>query len=480
GLLRNTVVSSGGSQRVSAGGSSVSTTVASGGYVYVHAGGLFSGGAVIGTQRVSSGGLVRNVAVTQGGAQIILACGKASNCSAGTGGIQHLSGGVASGTVVRPKGAQRVSAGGSAMGTVVSAGGSQIVSSGGLASGAKILSGGSQHVRLGGVLRGTAVSKGGRQFVSSGGSALSTAVSSGGSVFVYKGAKTSALTVKAGGSAVLHGGALSGVNTFSGATVSVASAGVYINRIMADSSTKVAYDVSRTAASATTAMLIESVKQDLACSFSVTVAKRQEVGAYELSKNLVQSSGTAYAIKLGSTTLGTAKIGGGAISKNGMYYRIYSSGDLVTLKTAAKAGSMLHGGSGNDTLAGTADSDVFWGGAGNDTINGDNGRDVAVYGTGAWGKDVINATDGTMTLLFKDLKASQITSSLSGTTMTFTRAADSAQTVTVSGWSSATHNVVFASNMTAFNTWANAASPTAAQANAARTQVWQKAGLAQA
>ncbi len=85
-----------------------------------------------------------------------------------------------------------------------------------------------------------------------------------------------------------------------------------------------------------------------------------------------------------------------------------------------------------------------------------------------------------MTILFKDLKASQVTSSLSGTDMTFTRKGVSGQAVTVQGWSSATHNVVFASSMPDFSKWATATAPVTAQGTAARSEVWKKTGLAQA
>jgi hypothetical protein len=70
-----------------------------------------------------------------------------------------------------------------------------------------------------------------------------------------------------------------------------------------------------------------------------------------------------------------------------------------------------------------------------------------------------------------------VSSSLSGTTMTFAEATDDSQKITVSGWSAETHSVAFASagTLESFGEWASAASPTAA-----RNEVWQKAGLATA
>ncbi|MBQ9406099.1 MAG: hypothetical protein IJU37_05080, partial [Desulfovibrio sp.] len=133
-----------------------------------------------------------------------------------------------------------------------------------------------------------------------------------------------------------------------------------------------------------------------------------------------------------------------------------------------------------DTLTGTVNSDIFYGGKGSDSITGKNGRDVAVYDTTAWGKDSIAKTNGTMTLLFNGLKASDIVQKLSGTTMTISKKSDGNQKITVQGWSDSTHNIVYASGMTAFNAYIKAASPTATQTTAARNEVFKKAGLASA
>ncbi len=85
-----------------------------------------------------------------------------------------------------------------------------------------------------------------------------------------------------------------------------------------------------------------------------------------------------------------------------------------------------------------------------------------------------------MALVFSGLSATDVTSSLSGTTMTFAKKADARQKITVSGWAAETHFAAFASagTLESFGEWASAAAPTLAQANAARTEVWQKAGLA--
>ncbi|MBQ9406353.1 MAG: AIDA repeat-containing protein, partial [Desulfovibrio sp.] len=207
---------------------------------------------------------------------------------------------------------------------------------------------------------------------------------------------------------------------------------------------------------------------------------------------IVQSGGVAYAPTLlagGSLTLNKGAIvsgmslgAAGTVTVEDAF--IFKGNNTLTKTqlegstSATVAGAMKKGTAKNDTLTGNANSDIFYGGKGNDKINGKNGRDVAVYDTTAWGKDVIAKTSGTMTLLFNGVKAGQITKKQSGSTMTITRKSDKKQSITVNGWSDDTHNIVYASGMTAFNKYIKAAKPTTAQTTAARTQVWKKAGLA--
>ncbi|MBR5734248.1 MAG: hypothetical protein IKX79_01735, partial [Desulfovibrionaceae bacterium] len=222
-------------------------------------------------------------------------------------------------------------------------------------------------------------------------------------------------------------------------------------------------------------------QQDLACAFSVTAAKAQQTGSYKLSSKLDVANGTAFSIRLGTESLGTAKVNGAALSKHGVTYKVTEdSSSNVTLTLSLKAGSTLkvRGTAGADTLTGTGNSDVFYGGKGNDVLAGVHGRDVAVYAKSSWGQDVIKATDGTMTLLFAGMKASDITQKKSGTSLVITRKSDSGQKITVQGWNDATHNIVFTDALTQFTKYVNAASPTTAQTNAARSEVWAKAGLA--
>src|SRR5207247_8022276 len=75
----------------------------------------------------------------------------------------------------------------------------------------------------------------------------------------------------------------------------------------------------------------------------------------------------------------------------------------------------LHGGPGNDTIAGGAGPETLDGGPGNDTIDGNGGNDVSDLGAGddtfVWdpgdGSDSIEGNDGRDTLVFNGAAASE-------------------------------------------------------------------------
>ncbi|MBQ9405630.1 MAG: hypothetical protein IJU37_02705 [Desulfovibrio sp.] len=347
----------------------------------------------------------------------------------------------------------------------------------------------------------------------------SLTVSSGAAANMKTIASGATLALKAGGTLnFANGNILYGKNTFSGATVTggttskrVALAknatlnvgantnmkklhlnasnaklnftgtGNTLGSLQTNKSTGVCYDVSKLAAKSTAYMLTLSTKntQKLGA-FSVNVKKGQGVGVYELSKNIVQAKNTAYTINLAGTKQGVAKLNGLGLIKGTAIYAVNTGASNSITLTVAKTGNTLKGTAKADTLKGTANWDVFYGGKGNDTITGVNGRDVAVYDKTAWGKDTIAKTSGTMTLLFKDMKAADIVQKLSGSTMTITRKSNASQKITVQGWSKDTHSIVYGSDMKAFNTYIAKASPTATQVTNARNEAFKKAGLASA
>ena len=85
-----------------------------------------------------------------------------------------------------------------------------------------------------------------------------------------------------------------------------------------------------------------------------------------------------------------------------------------------------------------------------------------------------------MTLVLAGVKESDVTAKLSGTTMTVAKKSAPSQKITVQGWSAETHSIVYCGALSAFDAYAKAASPTAAQTTAAQNEVFKAANLATA
>ena len=528
GIASDTIVSASGVQFVSAGGKASKGVIKKDGLQFV------SGGIAVSTT-VNKGGLQRiasacslissyadssNRLVYSDDSEAFTDVipdlfGSATDTKILAGGSQLVEeGGIANNAIV--DGLQIVDEGGIALNTIVNKGGTQKVW--GHAQGGT-LSSGNVLVMEDGLVRSLIVLDGGLLKISEGGMARAATVSKGGKLVANAGARVSAVTLKTGAMmSIASGNTLCGANSFTGATIvggktknrvalaktatlsvgaktnmaklhlnvgkaalTVTGAGNTLGSIAFTENAKVTYDISKLAAKGITRMLsVTSTNIQQKGQFSVIVAKKQAIGTYELSSNIIQDTGTAYTVNLGTNKLGALKLGSGSLTKNGVTYKLKNSDAQINLTIAIKPGKMLKGTTGKDKLSGNAHSDIFYGGKGNDTITGKNGRDVAVYDKTAWGKDTIAKTSGTMTLLFKDLTSKDIKKSLSGTTMTIIKANDAKQKITVKGWSDDTHYIVFGSKMTAFDKYIKATSPTTAQTTAARNEAFKKAGLASA
>ena len=103
---------------------------------------------------------------------------------------------------------------------------------------------------------------------------------------------------------------------------------------------------------------------------------------------------------------------------------------------------------------------------------------MAIYNKTHWGKDIIARINGAMTLLFNGLKASDVVQKASGANLVITRKGAAGQSITIQGYNADTHKIVFGSGLKAVDRYLAAAKPTTVQTNAARNQIWKKAGLA--
>ncbi len=244
-------------------------------------------------------------------------------------------------------------------------------------------------------------------------------------------------------------------------------------------------------------MVVADKKTQQTGKFYINLAKYQKTGVYYLSKNILVSSGQSFnvhmlddmlagQIRQGYSKLGTVNLNGKAFSKNGFIYSLKSSGAAIKLTLSLKVGSMQKSTAKGGKFAGTSDCDIFCNGKGNDTFSGMRGRDVAVYGKTTWGRDVIAKTNGTMTILFNELKKSDINMENSGKDLIITKKNDSRQRIIIKNFDDGcngynqTYDIRFASGMTAFNKYLKLSKPSKAQKVATRNEVWKKAGLASA
>ena len=143
-------------------------TVASGGTLAVSSGGTLSAGTISGLLTISAGGTVIGATLASGGVETIASGGVSQSATVASGGTLGVSSGgtVSAGTI---SGLLSVSAGGTAIGETIASGGIETIASGGVSQSAMVASGGLLNIGAGGGASNTAISVGGR-IINSGGS----------------------------------------------------------------------------------------------------------------------------------------------------------------------------------------------------------------------------------------------------------------------------------------------------------------------
>ncbi len=184
GVANDTTVNDGGRMYISSGGVANSTTVNAGGYMYI-----------------SSGGTASSTTVNSGGEMRIYSGGVANSTTVSGGYMYISSDGVANSTTVNDGGRMYISSGGVANSTTVS-GGNMWISNGGVAISTTVNSGG-MYIYSGGVANSTTINSGGNMYISSGGTANSTTAN--GSIFIFSGGTANSTTVNSGGSMRISG-----------------------------------------------------------------------------------------------------------------------------------------------------------------------------------------------------------------------------------------------------------------------------------
>lgn len=543
GVASDCIVSDGGRQIISSGGKALNTSINRFGSQIIHKGGQASGTDAKRFGKLAiSGGVATNATAGNDG-QIIVYLGSVKGANISRGGlltaygsdylegkskaraaitsgtkvyylgVETLSGGQATKSILYADAAQNVLNGGYALSAAIKGKASQIVGYGGSARAATVSSGGLQTVSLGGLTSATKILAGGHAVINYGGIARTVTVAKNGRLSIGPAAAVSAFTLQSGAKMELEAGcAMGGKNTATGAKVSATVKGsvasledgstltlvknnvftkVDLNaegatlamtgnnntlyKLTTDAAANVNFDVRNVAVKETAAMLKLTRSGAHTGKTIITTKKGQALGVYELAKNMAMTSAD-FTIRQGATLVGKVKMGK-SLSKNGVKYALATKNGQVSLTISAVKGRIAQGGARAAAITGTANSDIFYAAYGNDVIKCVNGRDVVIYDKNNWGKDTIAATNGTVNILMAGLKASDITKTMKGKDMVITRKDDARQQVTVRNWSAATHKIVFGGTLPTLNKYLASAQTNAKQKNLAFSEVWKKAGL---
>ena len=360
----------------------------------------------------------------------------------------------------------------------------QYVEFGGNAIQTNILGNSALMVVHGGVARNTTIDSGGVQEVFDG-TVYSTTVNSG---FLSVGFGGKAINTKVANSKnaiiqLFDGGRLEySSRVILGGNLEIFNHGNSINRLYTNNSTEIKFYISNNPHRDDYGLTLGQRSTNYG-TYSVVVSKIEQAGTYKLAKNLNSLNSTQYSVYLRSdknkqTILGTNSINSRLVN-NGVAYTLSENNNNLTLKIALRYGSMLKGTNGNNNLTGTRNCDIFYGGQGNDTINGIRGRDVAIYDSTNWGKDTINKTSGTMTILFNNIDLHNILFKESNNNVTLTNRRDRSQTITIRGWDHQTHNIMYTRGINAFSSYLRQTNPSSSTIANVRKSVWHKAGLTQ-
>ena len=233
GKANATTVSSGGSMSVSCGGETTSTTISSGGSIngflvqednYYSVGIHVSNASVTASANLYSDQTALSTTVNSGGEMFISSGGLATSTTVNSGGEMFiLSGGLATSTTVNSGGEMFILSEGLATSTTVNSGGEMFISSGGLATSTTVNEHGIISVFSGGTANNTTVNGHGTMSVFSGGSASGLLLESNGSLQLHN-ALAENVTIAQGGSAYISGGTIRNLTLTSRGAVAVSNA----------------------------------------------------------------------------------------------------------------------------------------------------------------------------------------------------------------------------------------------------------------
>ena len=360
GVANSTTINSGGSMYISSGGTANSTTINSGGNMDIYSGGVANSTTINsgGNMSILWGGVANSTTVNSGVSMSISWDGVANSTTINSGGnMSILWGGVANSTTVNSSGNMYISSGGTAT-AIKENGGYVYVADGANASFVSNTISGltlyytSMTVHQNTVANSTTVKSDGYMFIYSGGTASSTTISSGGCMYISSGGTASSTTISSGGHMYISSGGTANSTTINSRGHMYISSGGTANSTTINSSSYMYIRSGGTANSTTVNsggyMFIYS--GGTANSTTVNSSSYMSIDSGGVANNTVNSGGHMYISSGGvanSTTVnssGTMHIDSGGVANsttvNSRGYMDIDSGGTASSTTVNSGGNM--------------------------------------------------------------------------------------------------------------------------------------------
>ncbi|MBQ7586390.1 MAG: AIDA repeat-containing protein, partial [Desulfovibrionaceae bacterium] len=478
GQAQNTTVYSGGKVQVLEGGTALNLNVSQGGREEVK--GKDSKAQILGTQVISKGGQAQNTTVTSGGRVEILSGGLALNLNINKGGkVVTFSQGKDSKAQIF--GSHVVQRGGSSYQAQIVKNGVQEVL--GLTQEATVKAQGLLTIKNQGLASKVTLHSQSLLQIAKGGQIKEIFAKKGAQIEAKSKASLADLTLQSGALCNLDGQVnLSGKNTFKAkatliggssqnlvklksgsinlqgdnlltkfyletenSTLNIAGSNNKLGYLKVSKKTTINYKLANLDPKKDTTLLslVKSNKQKIG-SYQIYLTKNQNLGSYKLSNHLIPAKNQNFTIYLNNKKLGAAKINDKALEKRGFSLKLSLNKNLIKFSVKLQAGQILKPQASNFNLKGSQASDIFYTDKNNNTITGVDGRDVVIYNSFNWGKDIIKKTNGTINIVFCGLASSKIRTKKEGSNLVVSTTQNKNSKITISNWNDQTHKLVYA------------------------------------
>ena len=245
GVANGTIVTSNGLIVAQTGGKTTGTMLRGTAFAGFGRESVSAGGLAEGTQ-VSSGatqfveGIANNTVVQSGGTEVVFAGGESDNALITRGGKQIVFGGITRGTMIQTGATEIAQAGAAVLGTIVQNGATMIAQAGAVASATVVQAGASLTAQAGAATYATIVQNGANMIAQGGAVAYATIVEQGGTLNAFNLATTVGTILRGGRQIVGGGDPASGTIISSGGVMVVSAGGDAVDTVVSGGGTLVA------------------------------------------------------------------------------------------------------------------------------------------------------------------------------------------------------------------------------------------------